>query len=493
MSNSVLIWMALVWLVLVFVVYRWYTRHPTAEDAIRGKIEVQQTDAAALADLLKAAGVPAKRVRAVDDLLNEDSICWSSGRWGWVDRILLVPKLFGSTGENCVGIKDGRVVSLSLVNHELEDLSALAGLDALKTVQLAEGQIASLAGVPGNCGWWWLNLESNELVDADLLHQCTNLRVLNVSFNKIPQLSRLDSLEHLQRLRAANNKINRVDGLAGHPSLIHVDLGHNSLSSAASFNNLENLGTLDLSNNKIESLAGMGDLPKLLVLRAGSNPITEIEVEILEQLPLLQNVSFANTGITRLPEDYAFTADRPSGSEIAKTDTTETDTTETDTTETDTTETDKAKTSGPKIDVSHTALLEVLRASYVATFDADIITYVEKLPRGRGFVKGTSRRGSLKTGLSSEVNYEGQIATFRGTHTIGFEVDRAIGITFRAALEEGMVRVYLQDLEGRYFYKETIPGRPVEISGRLITGTSKYVVFLESVDGTAKGIKWSCE
>ncbi len=486
MSNSLLIWFALIWLMMIFVIYRWYTRHTTAEDLITGTIEVHQTDAEGLSNLLNAASVSPGRVRAVNDLLSEDSICWSSGLWGWLDRMLMVPKLFGPSGENCVGIKDGRVISLSLVNHKLTDLSAPAALDALKTLQLRDGQITSLAGVPDNCPWLSLNLERNKLTDTNLLSRCINLRRLNISFNKVSMLSGLEGLAKLEELNASNNQIGRIEGVAGHASLSSVDLSNNWLTSVATFNRLPNLRTLGIAHNEIRSLAGMGDLPQLLMLRAGANPIAEVETEIIEQFPLLQNASFVNTEIARMPEGYVSASDRPTGTEIVRMDSA-------GTSEENPSRLNISTINRARIDVAHTALAEVLKATFVAAFDSDKITPVNALPIGRGYANGTSRRGWSKRGLSSGVDFEGEIETLKGTHAITFEVDRSVGVTFRASLEEGMMRVYLKDAQGGFFYKETIPGHPVEISGMLITGSSTYLVFLESVDGVARGIKWSCK
>ena len=128
MSQSPIYWFFVVVLGLLCIWYYLYTRHETAQHIVKGKIQVAQSDAMALQQLLAASGVPAHKVRVIRTA-SEDP-CWYAG-WPMLDRYLYIDRRFGRFGENCVGVDGDQIVSLSLVHHQLESTDVLDGLENL--------------------------------------------------------------------------------------------------------------------------------------------------------------------------------------------------------------------------------------------------------------------------------------------------------------------------------------------------------------------------
>jgi len=118
---------------------------------------------------------------------------------------------------------------------------------------------------------------------------------------------------------------------------------------------------------------------------------------------------------------------------------------------------------------------------------------VSELPRGRGRVQGSRRRGRVRTGFSQSVGAEGTIRWIRGRHSVSFDTDAGLTVTATASVERGRFRVYLRDpdTEG-YRWAEARPGEPLRLSGRLISGLKSYFIYVEAVGyGRAEGVRWT--
>lgn len=117
---------------------------------------------------------------------------------------------------------------------------------------------------------------------------------------------------------------------------------------------------------------------------------------------------------------------------------------------------------------------------------------MDELPRGSGRTQGTRRRARSGTGLASGLSAEGSMRWMRGARSIPFDVDAALMVTVTASVEQGRFRVYLGEGE-RYRWAEATAEQPLEISGRLLTGTSVYFFFAEAIGGRAEGIQWTVD
>lgn len=164
-----------------------------------------------------------------------------------------------------------------------------------------------------------LDIKDREITDISCLKVFVHLRYIDLSGNKISDLSPLNHLTHLltvkadknlvttaklnelpylQILNCSNNKVQSLEGI-GHPLLETLNLNGNEISdvSRLSFNKLARLTQLELKANKLTSTAGI-HLPGLRKLYLGDNSIVNIE-----QLSRLQNLTILhlrNNKITSL-------------------------------------------------------------------------------------------------------------------------------------------------------------------------------------------------
>lgn len=118
---------------------------------------------------------------------------------------------------------------------------------------------------------------------------------------------------------------------------------------------------------------------------------------------------------------------------------------------------------------------------------------VSELPRGRGRVQGSRRRGRVRTGFSKGVDAEGTIRWMSGRHSVSFDTDAGLTVTATASVERGRFRVYLRDPDSEgYRWAEARPGEPLRLSGRLISGLKSYFIYVEAVGyGRAEGVRWT--
>ncbi|NWX43522.1 LRC23 protein, partial [Steatornis caripensis] len=137
-----------------------------------------------------------------------------------------------------------------------------------------------------------------DLTDINLLECFIQLRYVDLSENKLQDLSPLSSLTHLLWLKVdgnlltsacmqelpylqiisfAHNRIKDMEGIT-HPRLANLSLKGNKIQTALglSHSQLFSLQILDLRGNKIESTAGL-NLPKLKNLYLAQNAIRSLE------------------------------------------------------------------------------------------------------------------------------------------------------------------------------------------------------------------------
>ena len=139
-------------------------------------------------------------------------------------------------------------------NRPLSDISPLASLTALTT----------------------LNLSVNQISDISALKYLTSLTTLGLLNNQVSNLSPLSDLTSLTTLNLATNGISDISALKNLTGLTHLDLGNNRLSDISVLRNLTSLTTLKLDfNYSIGDLSPLEDLTSLTTLRLQGSTIPD--------------------------------------------------------------------------------------------------------------------------------------------------------------------------------------------------------------------------
>ncbi|XP_076458141.1 uncharacterized protein LOC143291891 [Babylonia areolata] len=214
---------------------------------------------------------------------------------------------------------------LKLYDNKISKLEGLGSLKELCNLQLQHNQIESLGkGLSGQKKLKCLRLDSNRLskLDTSELVSCVSLTSLDLSNNRLTNLSAISYLPNLEELFAAGNglqkltdlhrckKLTEIDlsrnrlsdlsAISGLPALQILDVSDNQLKSVTSLGKLKSLEDLNLSGNQLSDLSGWGtSFPKLQILNLCDNMVTTWkQVCCLKEVPELVEVSLAGNPVT---------------------------------------------------------------------------------------------------------------------------------------------------------------------------------------------------
>jgi len=110
-------------------------------------------------------------------------------------------------------------------------------------------------------------LSSSDIIDLEGVQFCINAKNIDVSNNRISDLSPLIGLKNLEELNLSDNLIGYIDCLS----------------------NLESLKTIQLSNNYIEDISPLFELRKLEFVELSGNKIDAEQIDILTGLGITVN------------------------------------------------------------------------------------------------------------------------------------------------------------------------------------------------------------
>ena len=130
-----------------------------------------------------------------------------------------------------------------------------------------------------------LNASDKGITDLNGLGHCTNLTVLDLSFNQLTDLNGLvnANLPSLVILHLASNQLANLEGLidANFPSLKALDLNNNHLANLNELANFTNLTFLQLESNQISDISALvknEDISGTIILK--NNPLSDIALSI---------------------------------------------------------------------------------------------------------------------------------------------------------------------------------------------------------------------
>ncbi|KAF2448176.1 L domain-like protein [Karstenula rhodostoma CBS 690.94] len=185
---------------------------------------------------------------------------------------------------------------IELVHLRISDMAALR-LDRfkkLKRLGLRQNQITNVE-IPDDIA---PQLQDLDFYDNLISHikgfdACSELVLLDLSFNKIKHIKRINHLTKLKDLFFVQNKISTIEGLEGLTNLRQVELGANRIREIQNLETLTGLEQLWLGKNKITELKGLDALTNLKILSIQSNRLTSLaglsSLKNLEELYISHN------------------------------------------------------------------------------------------------------------------------------------------------------------------------------------------------------------
>lgn len=212
----------------------------------------------------------------------------------------------------------GALRRLELSCSAVTDLSPLGGLVSLESLSLrrdfdcvAPPPLSSFGSLADLTGLRSLDVSGNRVADLSPLAGLGRLRVLVAENNQITSVSALAGLKSLETLRLSGNQIEDVEPLAVLPvprllalgdnglgdvaplgalgSLVELHLRHNEIADVSALAGLSNLLELDVAQNDIAAVAPLAELVGLTLLNLAENQVSSLE-------PFVSNASFGTRG-----------------------------------------------------------------------------------------------------------------------------------------------------------------------------------------------------
>lgn len=162
------------------------------------------------------------------------------------------------------------ITELDLSKAGVEDFSELVKLPSLHSLDLSDNHYSEI-----------------------ILPEGLKLEALNISGNRISDLSFLSSLHTLKTLTAEDNLIKDISPLSGLTALTSINLNGNLIRDIAPIASLAELEELSVSNNRLIDISPVSQLTALKALDLSNNQISDISpintLTTLESLNLNRN------------------------------------------------------------------------------------------------------------------------------------------------------------------------------------------------------------
>ena len=157
----------------------------------------------------------------------------------------------------------------------LTDCPPLAGLTALKSLDISNNQISNCAPLAALLQLNKLDISNNQIADCSPLAGLSSLNFLDISVNKIADCSPLAGLFTLNKLYIFDNQITDCSPLVRLTALIILSISNNQISDCLPLAGLTALNSLYISDNQIADCSPLAGLKKLDFLNISDNQIAD--------------------------------------------------------------------------------------------------------------------------------------------------------------------------------------------------------------------------
>ncbi|XP_042828737.1 leucine-rich repeat and guanylate kinase domain-containing protein isoform X3 [Panthera tigris] len=246
----------------------------------------------------------------------ERQSCWSSSpmgqrRKGTFHRAssYLLPQLVhrsvesDADGQDCGDEGEGEVESEE--SSESEMLNLEEEFDGVLREEVVANALHQLGRSGSGTEQVYLNLTLSGcgLIDISILCEYVHLQKLDLSLNKIEDLSCVSCMPYLLELNASHNKLTTFFNFKPPKNL----KSNNQIEKMTGLEELKALQVVDLSHNQISSLQGLENHDFLEVINLEDNKIAELgEIDYIENLPLLRVVNFLRNPVQEKSEYWLF-------------------------------------------------------------------------------------------------------------------------------------------------------------------------------------------
>ncbi|XP_036905066.1 leucine-rich repeat and guanylate kinase domain-containing protein [Sturnira hondurensis] len=190
-------------------------------------------------------------------------------------------------------------LDLTLSGLDLIDISILCGYVHLHKLDLSVNKIADLSCVSCMPYLLELNASQNKLTTFFNFKPPKNLKKADFSCNQISEMGNLSAYEALTTLILDSNEIEEIRGLELCISLTHLSLARNKVVTISGLGVLP-IKILCLSHNQIEKITGLDELKFLQIVDLSHNQISSLRG--LENHDFLEVINLEDNKVAELSE-----------------------------------------------------------------------------------------------------------------------------------------------------------------------------------------------
>ncbi|MFS0862256.1 leucine-rich repeat domain-containing protein [Fredinandcohnia sp. 179-A 10B2 NHS] len=151
------------------------------------------------------------------------------------------------------------LISLDATNRGITNLTGLETATNLEDLYLDNNSISDLKPISGLTNLYYLTLGNNEITDISDLKKLTNLQTLVLDRNQVKDISSLANLKYLTTLSIRGNNVTDISVLANLP-IEFLDISFNKIEDISSLLVMENLYFVLLMKNNLDLTDGSEDL-----------------------------------------------------------------------------------------------------------------------------------------------------------------------------------------------------------------------------------------
>ncbi|UJS24332.1 Ig-like domain-containing protein [Thiothrix winogradskyi] len=203
-----------------------------------------------------------------------DTVVVTVKNFAFNDAALL--KCFGTSVPSEATLKALTTFTCDGIDLSTANLSQLAQLINLRTLDLSHTKLSNISGLAGLTQLTNLNLGFNAINNISALAGMTQLQTLNLSFNAISDISALTGMNNLQALYLDANNLTTISALANKSALTKLYLDANQLTAITALASSSNLTELGLSHNQLSTITTLSGMSTLQVLALDGNNLSDI-------------------------------------------------------------------------------------------------------------------------------------------------------------------------------------------------------------------------
>ena len=207
--------------------------------------------------------------------------------------------------------EEGKVTELNFSQGYLEILLPLKDFSKLEKLNMSKNRLIDLSELAYFPLLNVLDLSSNYLDTLDKLPELPELASFNLYTNNIIDLSPLERIPNLLELNLGNNNLKNIKTLPALNKLEKLNLSHNKVSDYSPLSKLASLKVLLLNNlfdfNKELTFDSIPEIPSLRELNLSGNRLSSYSANLFEKIKALDNIETLDLSSNNIGNLYVLT------------------------------------------------------------------------------------------------------------------------------------------------------------------------------------------